>query len=564
MLKTRHISQYRDLAILFSRYGLKDFKLQTDPDELFVQEEAQKELEPDVRARARAFSASLRSMGPSYIKFGQVLSTRPDLVPQEYIEELESLQDDIAPFSYAEVEAIVETELKARISKLFESFDVKPLAAASLGQVHRAMLRDGREVVVKIQRPNIRPMVEEDLKVFQEIAEFLEGRSTLARKMNLVSTVQQVKKTFLSELSYLQEAHNTEMLGKSLAEFDEIEVPGVIRDYSTDHILTTELVKGKKVSKLTPLELIDHDYADLAAVLTRAYLKQICVDGFWHSDPHPGNVFVRDGRLVLLDFGMASRISGEFQDLVIKLLLSITANRGHDVADACIKMSVIQDGFDREKFVKEISSLVTTFQTVETKRVNTGALIFHVISLASSNELKVPSELAMLAKTLLHLDGITRKLDPDYDPQTVIQDYAESLLVKKLRQKFHPRNFYTSMLDLNQLAIDLPSRARDLVDQAVAGRLTFTHKLDDAEDLLRGMHKIANRITVGLVIAALIIGSSLMLRVPAKFTMFGYPAIAVVGYLAASAIGFYLVISTLMSDRADRHRARQKSRTSRN
>ncbi len=205
------------------------------------------------------------------------------------------------------------------------------------------------------------------------------------------------------------------------------------------------------------------------------------MDGFWHSDPHPGNVFIRDNegapQLVLLDFGMVSRISHEFQDEIIKLLLAISSNRGTEVADACIRMSEIGEGFNAVKFVREITAIVAAVHGVSAREINTGQLIFNVISIAGNNEVKVPSELAMLAKTLLHLDGITKKLDPKYDPQQVIRDYAEQLMTQKLRQKFDPRNFYPALLDLNQLVLDFPHRAREIIDLTAAGRLTFGLKL---------------------------------------------------------------------------------------
>jgi ubiquinone biosynthesis protein len=565
MLKTRNIGAYRDLLVLFTKYGRKDFRFSLEPENMLLTEDPSTEVEPDVEQRAKAFASALKAMGPTYVKFGQVLSTRPDIVPPEYIAALESLQDDCEPFSFADVEHIVEEELKVRISKAFESFEATPLAAASLGQVHRAVLRDGREVVVKVQRPNVREQVVHDLEVFSDIAATIEQHSEIGRKMNLVGAIQQARITLINELNYEQEARNSEILRRNLADFPQIYVPTVVNDMTTSRVLTTELVRGRKVSKLTPLQTIDHDYADLASALTKAYLKQICVDGIWHSDPHPGNVFVRDleddqAEVVLLDFGMVSRISREFQDEIIKMLLGISSNRGAEVADACARVSEVQERFDAMRFVREISALVATFHDVDTRRINVGQLIFNVIAIANSNDLKAPAELAMLAKTLLHLDGLTRRLDPEYNALTVIREYAEHLMVQKLAQKFAPRNFYAALLDLNQLVLDLPHRSREIIDQVAAGRLSVGINLIQAEQFLAGIHKIANRITVGVVIAALLIASSLMMRVPSITHLFGYPALAVVGYLLAAIAGIYLIFSTLIRDRKDEEKAKLKGR----
>ena len=565
MVKTSHIGAYRDLLLLFTRYGRKDFRVNVSAEDFFAAEPEPGEMEPDVRARADAFATALKKMGPTYVKFGQLLSTRPDVVPQEYILALEQLQDDLEPFSFADVERIVEEELGVRISKAFQSFEATPIAAASLGQVHRAVLRDGRDVVVKVQRPNVSEQVHHDLEVLSEIATEFEKHTEIGRKMNLVAAIDQAKMVMFSELNYLQEARNAQTLRDNLAQFTNIYIPDVVQDYTSPRVLTTELVRGRKISKLTPLSLIEGNYAQLAEVLTQAYLKQICVDGVWHSDPHPGNVFLcedDDGRpkLVLLDFGMVSRISQEFQDEVIKLLLAISSNRGGEVAEACVRMCEAQERFEPTKFTREISTLVAAVHDASAKDVNTGQLIFTVIGIANNNELKAPAELTMLAKTLLHLDAITKILDREYDPQRVIRDYAEQLMTQKLAQKFNPRNFYPALLDLNQLALDLPHRAREIVDLTANGRLTFGIKLTQAEEFLAGIHKIANRITVGVVIAALLMSASLMMRVPTRFTIFGYPGLAVLGYLLASAAAFYLIVSTMVQDRRDQENAKFKGK----
>jgi predicted unusual protein kinase regulating ubiquinone biosynthesis (AarF/ABC1/UbiB family) len=407
----------------------------------------------------------------------------------------------------------------------------------------------------------VRDQVKHDLEVFAEIATTIEQHSDAGRKLNLTGAIEQAHISLMNELNYEQEARNTEILRKNLAEFPQIYIPTVIHDMTSSRVLTSEHIRGRKVSKLSPLQVIDHDYADLASALTRAYLKQICVDGMWHSDPHPGNVFVRDlddneSEVVLLDFGMVSRVSREFQDEIIKLLLAISSNRGAEAADACVRVSEVQEHFDAIRFTREISALVATFHDVDVRQINIGRLIFHVIGVANSNELKVPAELAMLAKTLLHLDGVTRRLDPDYDPHTVIRDYAERLMVQKLAQKFAPRNFYPALLDLNQLMLDLPHRAREIIDLTAAGRLSFHLNLTQAEQFLAGIHKIANRITVGVIIAALLIASSMMMRVPTHAQLFGYPAIAVTGYLLAAIAGVYLIVSTLVRDRKDEEKAK--------
>ncbi|HUO84791.1 MAG TPA: AarF/UbiB family protein [Thermoanaerobaculia bacterium] len=559
MLQVRHTGRYRDLAVLLTRYGLRDFRVEVD-DLHALREDGERPLEPEVQARAEKFAASLKEMGPTYVKFGQVLSTRPDIVPPEYLTVLESFQDDLEPFSFAEVERMVEEELQVRMSKLFETFESTPLAAASLGQVHRAVLRDGREVVVKVQRPGIEATIREDLKVFREISDSLESHSHLARRMNLRAASDQLARVLLAELDYRQEAFHARLLRQNLEEFPQIYIPAVIDDLTTSRVLTRELIHGRKISKLTNLDRIDHDYGPLAEVLIHSYLKQICVDGFWHSDPHPGNLFIREDQIVLLDFGMVSRMSGDMQDHALRLLLAISERDGDAAADALIRMGYPEEDFDREGFRRGVSDAVAEFHLTEHARANIGSVLFRMIALANRFRIRVPSEMSMLAKTLLHLDSITRTLDPEFDPQSTTRGYMERLLAHKLRQQFHPRNFYTPLLDLNRLLMELPRHSADLMDQVVNGKFTIAVKLPQADDFLKGMHRIANRITAGLIIAALIVGSALMARVETGLRLFGLPAISVISFLVASGFGLYLIIQTVLKDRRDRIRAGTKGK----
>jgi ubiquinone biosynthesis protein len=560
MLTFKHVGQYKDIALLLTRYGLRDFRLRNSLSEPAAPEplDPGRAPEPDVQARAEGFAAALKKMGPTFIKFGQVLSTRPDIVPPEYIAALESFQDDLEPFPFETVQEIVEEELGTRLSRVFKTFERAPMAAASLGQVHRAVLRNGREVAVKVQRPHIREAVEKDLAVLTEIAESLDAHTDLGRKMNFVGAVQTFRMTLLNELNYLQEAQNAFLLSRNLADFERIHIPTVFEDFTTSRVLTTEFIHGTKMSKLGGTGAVRHDLARLAAVLIRAYLKQICVDGFWHCDPHPGNLFLRNGSLVLLDFGMTARIGEELQNQIIKLLLGITENRGTDVAEVCLDMGTPQEGFDRERFQREIGQVVANFLGADLRQTSTGQLIFDIIAVSTANNLQTPSEVALMAKTLLHLDGIAKRLDPDFDPTRVIRQYAESLLTQRVRQKLQPRNFYSAFLELGELALELPRHSREFIRQIAAGNTGVNLKLSQADDLLKGMHKIANRITLGLVMAALIVGSSLVMRVPTPWQIFGHPALAMFGYLLAAVLGACLLLSSFWQDTPDRHRAKSK------
>ncbi|MDX1582540.1 MAG: AarF/UbiB family protein [Thermoanaerobaculia bacterium] len=554
-MKLRHAERYRKLASLLTRYGLKDFRLDTSSRPAIQHPSEDASLEPNIAERAEAFARELKQMGPSFVKFGQVLSTRRDVVPEEYLVALESFQDDVAPFSFGDVERIIETELGAKISKLFAELDHRPIAAASLGQVHPGILRDGRWVMVKVQRPNVREQIEEDLEIFHEIAGFIEDHSALGHRLNLAGAVREYDRTIRNELDYRQEARHAVALRQNLADFPEIYVPGVVADLTTPRVLTMEMVEGTKISELSGLAKTEHDYSHLSEILTKAYIKQICVDGFWHSDPHPGNLFVHEGSLILLDFGMVSQISGEFQDHVVRLLLNLSDNRGEQIAETLLRMGTPHEGFVRRDYIEEITNVISLYQGIDFHRINTGQMVFQMISAAATNHVRLPSELSMLAKTLLHLDSVTRELDPGFDPQECIRDYAEELVVRKLRQRFKPRNFYTALLDANYLVTEVPGRIRSILEDVTTGKFALRIRLSDLEDLLKGVHKIANRITVGLVVAALLISSALMMRVQGGFTLAGYNGFSVLGFVVAIIASGWLIIQTFYQDRKDRKTA---------
>src|SRR5688572_25469728 len=294
LLSPRYLPRLAATVGLFTRYGLKDFAKRQGLEGLAA-EEAEEHPSGNgdgVIERARAFRKRLVELGPAYMKLGQVLSTRPDLLPEPYIRELEKLQDDVPPIPAEEVIAVIETELGARISKLFVEFDRVPLGTASLGQVHAAVLRGGRAVVVKAQRPGIRAQLADDIEFFREVASFLTAHTSAGQRIDMVGVIQQLERALADELDYRVEARNAASFRRALAGFPRLLIPKVIEAYTTEKVLTMERVHGVKVHEVPRVARLEHDFTAVADELTRAYLKGITIDGFFHADPHPGNVFV--------------------------------------------------------------------------------------------------------------------------------------------------------------------------------------------------------------------------------------------------------------------------------
>ena len=501
------------------------------------------------QASPEQLADDLEAMGPTYVKLGQVLAGRPDLMPDDYLKALARLQDKVKPFSYAEVEEIVMTELGVRISKAFSRFDIEPVAAASLGQVHRAALRDGRAVVVKVQRPNIRRQIAEDFEVLEQIAGFLDGHTSLGRRHRFLVVLAEFRLTIQQELNYEREAHNLVALGKNLADFKLIQVPQPVPDYCTRSVLTMEEVQGRKITTLGPLDLLDLKGAPLSEELFKAYLQQVLVDGLFHADPHPGNVFVtNDGRIALIDLGMVGHTAPVMQENLLKVLLAISEGNGEAAAEVAIRMSEKLEEFAAPEFRRRIAQLVALQRDQGLEMLNVGRSLLEVSSIAQKNGLIVPSELVLLGKTMLQLDEVGRILDPEFDTNASIRRNAAALMLRRSRKDFTQGNIYSALLETKDFAAGLPSRLNRIMDAVTNSELEVKVKATDAKMVMDGMAKIANRITMGIVLAGLIVGASLLARVPSSFLLFGYPGLAILCFTAAAVGSFWLVISIFVSD----------------
>ena len=547
-LKPQHLNRYRQIAWIFMKYGRSDLVKTTGLSEAL---EAEQRVAPAEAAKANELAGDLEKLGPTFVKLGQLLSTRVELLPQAYLDALSRLQDKVEPFSFAEVEKIVSSELGVRISKAFANFEDQPMAAASLGQVHRATLRDGRPVAVKVQRPAIREQMVEDLDALEEIAEFMDKHTELGKRHEFGQMLEQFRKSLLLELDYRQEANNLTTIREELRKFDRIIIPAPIADYCTSCVLTMEFVPGKKVTDLNPLARMEFDGAALAEELFRAYLEQILVSGFFHADPHPGNVFITaDYRIALLDLGMVGRIMPRLQEDLLQLLLAISEGHGEEAANIAIKIGEKKENFDSKAFTRCISEIVAQQKTATVQQMQVGRLVLEVTQRSAESGIRVPPELTMLGKTLLNLDQVGRTLEPDFDPNASIRRNAAQILQQRLVKSLSPGNLFSGVLELKDLIQRLPARLNKILDAISNNELKLSVDAIDEQTLVEGFQKIANRITVGLNLAALIIGAALLMRVETTFRIWGYPGLAIIFFLAAAGGGVALLVNILFYDKS--------------
>src|SRR5215208_286188 len=558
-LKPERLKRYKDVAMLLIKYGRSDLISAAGlegsvlPDEIAAESQT---------ASAEDLAKDLERLGPTFIKLGQLLSTRADLLPGPYLEALERLQDHIEPFPYEEVERIVSGELGVRLSKAFADFDPVPLAAASLAQVHRAYMRDGRAVVVKIQRPDIRDLIVGDLEALGEIGHFLDEHTELGRRYEFENMLINLRKSLLRELDFTIEAKNLTTIGQNLAEFEDIVIPEPIDDFITTRVLTMEYISGKKITALNPLRLLEIDGGLLAEELFGAYLKQFLVDGIFHADPHPGNVFLTDDdRIALLDLGMVARITRTFQDNLLRLLLAISDGRGEMAAQAAIKMGEAKEGFDRSAFERRITELVADNSDAVLSRMNAGKVTLEITKISADCWFRLPPEFTMFAKALMNLDRVVYTLDEHFDPNTIIRERANEILQRNILKSVAPSNLLSGVVDLKEFAEKFPTRVNRILDAAGNNELRFKVDSIDEKVVLEGLQKVANRITLGLVVAALIVGAAMLMRVETSFRIFGYPGLAMILFLLAAAAGLVLAFSIVFYDEKRRPKKRWSVRS---
>lgn len=491
----------------------------------------------------------MKNMGPTYVKLGQLLSTRPDLIPEPYLKALESLQDDVEEIPYSEVQKIVEEEIGQRISKAFESFEVQPLASASIGQVHLAVLRSGKKVAVKIQRPGVRKNFIEDLDTLKELTDVAVKHSKTAKKYAVDEILDELRFILLNELDYVKEAENLIALGENTRKYPKIVIPQPVEGYSTSKILTMDYIDGQKITSISPISRIETNYKPLVDELVAAYLKQIIFDGFAHADPHPGNVHLtKDNRIALMDLGMVAKFGPDLRENILKLLIAISKYNGEETANTLLKMSEYDKNADLAGFRKEINRLVLDSQNKTAKDLQTGRLLIQMNKVAAEKSIKLPVELNILGKILMNMDQIVAVLTPDYDLQRAIERNVEKLMQKKMLQELKSDNFFAEALEAKKLTEKLPERLNIITEKLANNEFEIKIDAIDEQRLTDGFQKVANRISIGVIIAALIIGAALLMRIPSTFTILGYPGLAMIFFCTAAFIGLWLVLRMMMKD----------------
>ncbi|MDY7092348.1 MAG: AarF/UbiB family protein [Acidobacteriota bacterium] len=543
-----HLPKFIRIAWILWKHGRNGLFDQMEPPMEFPPELSGQAAEHgDEAGKPEELADELEELGPTFVKLGQLLSTRPDLIPPDYLKALARLQDGVDPVPFDEIREILQEELGARPSKIFRTIEEEPMASASLAQVHRAVLRDGTRVALKVQRPGLRKRVVDDIQVLESAAELFAAR---CKTFDLEEVVGDLTRTLLQELDFQREAENLLRMDDTLAEYPRLVVPRPITGLSTSKLLTMELIHGTKVTDVNPVVLIDLDGEELAEQLFRGYLEQVLVQGFVHVDPHPGNLLLTaDHRIALLDLGMVLELGQRMRELLLQLMLSISEGDGEQTTQLALRLGEETDELDVDALRAEISALVQRLTDHQIEELQLGILLMEVSQVAARNGLRLPREFPLLGKTLLNLDQVAILLAPNFQPNRTIQEEAARIAQDQMNAAWSPSALFSKLMSLRDTLERVP-RAVDRVLETVeeTGGVRLDVQAFDEERLLAGLQKIANRITAGLVLAALILGAALLMQVPSDLQLFGYPAFAIILFLGAVIGGCVLVWNIFRSD----------------
>ena len=541
-LAPTHLKRYKDVALLFYRYANSDVLKQGGFSDPVVEDATNNE--------ANDLAKDLEKLGPTFVKIGQLLSTRADLLPPSYLEALSRLQDHVEPVPYEDIEKVVHEQLGVRISKAFETFERKPLGAASLGQVHLATLRGGKVVAVKVQRPGVRQQIADDLDSFAEIAEFFDNHTEFGKRYELSRILASFRTSLMRELDYQKEAIHLGELRRNLKEFTRLHIPAVVDDYTTSQVLTMDYLAGTKITSLSGAVLVDLDGAALAEELFRAYLKQILVDGFFHADPHPGNLLLTPEReIAILDLGMIGRLNQRIRDQLVHLLAGIAEGDGVQTAEAAMKIGEARDmPIDRRLFINAIEDIVGSAKNSSIADLQVGAVVMLVMQACASAGLRIPPEINLLGKTLMNLDRVGAALAPNFDPNESIRRNLNQITTSRVKESLTSANVMGILTEAKDFLSQFPARMNRIVEMLSDNKIRVKVDTIDEHKFIQGLQKVANRITTGLILAAFIIGSSMLARVETSFRIFGYPGVAMLLFSVAIVGSVLLMIQIYAKD----------------
>ncbi|AEG60974.1 ABC-1 domain-containing protein [Desulforamulus ruminis DSM 2154] len=516
--RIRHINRYREIAAAMISQG---FHYIVEEMGLIEKVPYYQRLRPLARDKSSGgigerIRLVLQQLGPTYIKLGQIASTRPDILPPAILSELEKLQDKVPPFSFAQVTSVIEQELGAELEEIFEQFDPDPLAAASIGQVHQAVLRTGEKVAVKIQRPGIAANIETDLEILYELARLAQRRFQWAEAYQIVDIVDEFAKSLGNELDYTIEARNAEKIYKQFQDNAQIYIPKVYWDYSSKKVLTAEYIAGIKISERDSLAQQGYHLSLLAERFAKGIFHQIFIEGFFHGDPHPGNVVVLPGEIIaFLDFGMVGRLSPDMKYHLSSIVIGLMRQNSDDLLKTLLRMGIVPDDVNMVKLRDDIEILREKYYGVPLSQISLGEAVNNIFAVTLTHKIKMPADFALVGKALLTMEGIAEKLDPKLSILDIAQPFGRKLLMERLRPMGMAKTLGKNAADFAELLLSIPKHFQDLSAVIKRGRLGLEVSVPEMELFLKNQDRMGNRLSFSIILLAFsIIMASIIISLP--------------------------------------------------
>jgi ubiquinone biosynthesis protein len=540
------VGRFKDIVFTLLKYGFDDLVERLElPGIGLVKKIHKPEHNLGTYERIRF---AMEDLGPTFVKLGQMMSLRPDLLPAGLIRELTKLQDDVSALDYSEIQEVLETELKGPVDKVFSKLETRAVAAASLSQVHRGVLKtDGRVVSVKVRRPGIRRTIEKDLDILEAVAVRVHERSEDLRSYDLPNLVRETRRLFLREIDFTREAANIK-IARAHRRNEDAYIPEVFEELSTERMLVMEFIEGKKLRDLDTETL--EDPRSLAVQGLKSAIKQILEDGFFHADPHPGNLLLSDDKgLCLLDWGMVGRLTRDDRYDLFLFITSVVEQDSGRLTDALISMAAAEGDVDRRTLERGLLEILDYYGSLPIKDLNIGSLLLDISTLIRKHRLRLPPDLVIMIRALVTAEGTARLIYPDLNVVAEAESTVKGLAAKQFRPAIVLKKLRSSFSQLLAMQRQIPRRIARIANKIERGDLAIRFEHENLGGLIRTLENASSRLTLGIILAALIIGSSMLITTTVGPSMFGVPAIGVVGYLISAVIGLWLAFNIIRSRR---------------
>lgn len=546
ILALSKLGRFRDIVAVLFKYGFDDVaeRLQL-PGKIFISKTSVTTKDMTTWERLRR---SMEDLGPTFVKFGQILSLRGDLLPADLIKELEKLQDSVAPVPYADIKEVLQKALKTPLDEIFSVIDEEPLAAGSLAQVHGAVLKEENiPVALKIRRPDIVRTVEIDLQILEGAAPYVSENLEFARTYDFVNLVKELKRSLLRELNFSLESRNMQIISRNLADEKNIIIPEVYEEYTSSTVLVMDLVEGVKLKNYKPETIEERE--QLARTGIRLVVRQVLETGFFHADPHPGNFLIVDGSEVcLLDWGVVGILPPETRFELVELIAAIVDMEAEKVFDILVSLTGANVSLINERLLlRDILEILHLYHSVTIGKLDLGQLLMDLNNMLRTHHIKLPSDLALMFKTMVTVEGTARQIYPELDVIAEIEPFIAKLGIERWSLSQVWRRFTRQLRFYLKLQSNLPGSLQRILQKMEQGELNIKFRHENLSGLQKSLDNVSNRLSFSIILGALIIGSSMIITTGVKPLIFGYPVIGLAGYLISAILGLVVVVSIFRS-----------------